>query len=231
VDDYIAAFEEALSKTSTDYAPWYVIPANRNWMRNLAVSSILAETIDDLKPPIRRTGRPTHGSQGRVATCAMTGESWDCVAWLEDRRRSSDMVVEPRRLDDSTSWRLREGRLCHCTGGFFSVVSAAVEGRNAAGLSAKRQPLIDQPEVGLLGFIVRMARRLRARAAGAGQGRAGERRAGAAGTERAATRSNTCRSTEGDRRCTWAVHVADRVSWRRRCNPSRHALLANTTAT
>jgi PPK2 family polyphosphate:nucleotide phosphotransferase len=49
-DDYIAAFEEALSKTSTDYAPWYVIPANRNWMRNLAVSSILAETIDDLKP-------------------------------------------------------------------------------------------------------------------------------------------------------------------------------------
>ena len=49
-DDYIAAFEDALSKTSTDYAPWYVIPANRNWMRNLAVASILAETIDDLKP-------------------------------------------------------------------------------------------------------------------------------------------------------------------------------------
>ena len=49
-DDYIAAFEEALSKTSTEYAPWYVIPANRNWMRNLAVSSILAEGIDDLKP-------------------------------------------------------------------------------------------------------------------------------------------------------------------------------------
>jgi PPK2 family polyphosphate:nucleotide phosphotransferase len=49
-DAYIAAFEDALSKTSTDYAPWYVIPANRNWMRNLAVASILAETIDDLKP-------------------------------------------------------------------------------------------------------------------------------------------------------------------------------------
>jgi PPK2 family polyphosphate:nucleotide phosphotransferase len=49
-DDYIDAFEDALSKTSPDYAPWYVIPANRNWMRNLAVSSILAETIEDLKP-------------------------------------------------------------------------------------------------------------------------------------------------------------------------------------
>jgi PPK2 family polyphosphate:nucleotide phosphotransferase len=49
-NDYIAAFEDALSKTSTDQAPWYVIPANRNWLRNLAVSTILAETIEDLKP-------------------------------------------------------------------------------------------------------------------------------------------------------------------------------------
>lgn len=49
-DDYIAAFEDALSETSTEDAPWYVIPANRNWLRNLAVSSILADTIDDLKP-------------------------------------------------------------------------------------------------------------------------------------------------------------------------------------
>ncbi len=36
--------------TSTEGAPWYVIPANRNWFRNLAVASILADTIDDLKP-------------------------------------------------------------------------------------------------------------------------------------------------------------------------------------
>ena len=49
-DDYQAAFEEALTKTSTDHAPWYVIPANRNWFRNLAVSTILADTIAGLKP-------------------------------------------------------------------------------------------------------------------------------------------------------------------------------------
>ena len=49
-DDYQAAFDEALSKTSTDHAPWYVIPANRNWFRNLAVATILADTIDALKP-------------------------------------------------------------------------------------------------------------------------------------------------------------------------------------
>ncbi|MEO6206678.1 MAG: polyphosphate kinase 2 family protein [Candidatus Limnocylindrales bacterium] len=49
-DDYQAAFDEALTKTSTDHAPWHVIPANRNWFRNLAVATILADTIAALKP-------------------------------------------------------------------------------------------------------------------------------------------------------------------------------------
>jgi PPK2 family polyphosphate:nucleotide phosphotransferase len=49
-DAYQAAFDDALSKTSTDEAPWYVIPANRKWFRNLAVATILADTIADLRP-------------------------------------------------------------------------------------------------------------------------------------------------------------------------------------
>jgi len=49
-DDYIAAYEDALSKTSTDAAPWYVIPANHKWFRDLAVASILEATLDDLDP-------------------------------------------------------------------------------------------------------------------------------------------------------------------------------------
>ncbi len=49
-DEYQTAFDDVLTKTSTDWAPWYVIPANRNWFRNLAVSTILADTIADLKP-------------------------------------------------------------------------------------------------------------------------------------------------------------------------------------
>ncbi|MEX2182865.1 MAG: polyphosphate kinase 2 family protein [Chloroflexota bacterium] len=48
--DYQAAFDEALTKTSTDHAPWYVIPADRKWFRNLAVATILADTIAALKP-------------------------------------------------------------------------------------------------------------------------------------------------------------------------------------
>jgi PPK2 family polyphosphate:nucleotide phosphotransferase len=49
-DDYIAAFSEMLRETSTSYAPWYLVPANRNWLRDLAVGEILADTLDDLDP-------------------------------------------------------------------------------------------------------------------------------------------------------------------------------------
>jgi PPK2 family polyphosphate:nucleotide phosphotransferase len=49
-DEYIAAFEDALSRCSTAGAPWYVIPANRKWFRNLAVSDILGDTLQALRP-------------------------------------------------------------------------------------------------------------------------------------------------------------------------------------
>ena len=49
-DDYTAAFEEMLTETSTDFAPWYLIPSNRNWLRNLAISEIVADAIDELNP-------------------------------------------------------------------------------------------------------------------------------------------------------------------------------------
>jgi PPK2 family polyphosphate:nucleotide phosphotransferase len=48
-DDYIHAYEDALTRCSTDTAPWYVIPANKKWFRNLAVSQILVETLEDLE--------------------------------------------------------------------------------------------------------------------------------------------------------------------------------------
>jgi len=48
-DAYQQAYEDAISKCSTSYAPWYVIPANHKWFRNLAVSQILVETLEGLK--------------------------------------------------------------------------------------------------------------------------------------------------------------------------------------
>ncbi len=49
-DDYRAAYEDALSETSTAEAPWYVIPADHKWYRNWAVSCILIETLRAMDP-------------------------------------------------------------------------------------------------------------------------------------------------------------------------------------
>ncbi len=48
--DYEAAYDDVLSRCSTDAAPWYAIPANHKWFRNLAVAEIVADVIEDLDP-------------------------------------------------------------------------------------------------------------------------------------------------------------------------------------
>lgn len=46
--DYMKAYEDVLSRTSTEWAPWYIIPANRKWYRNLLISTAIAETLEGL---------------------------------------------------------------------------------------------------------------------------------------------------------------------------------------
>jgi len=48
--EFTAAYDEAITATSTEWAPWYVIPADRNWVRNLAVATVLAEALRRLDP-------------------------------------------------------------------------------------------------------------------------------------------------------------------------------------
>jgi PPK2 family polyphosphate:nucleotide phosphotransferase len=47
-DDYMEAYEDALSKCSTESSPWFVIPANHKWFRNLAVARIMVEYLESL---------------------------------------------------------------------------------------------------------------------------------------------------------------------------------------
>jgi PPK2 family polyphosphate:nucleotide phosphotransferase len=47
--DYTKAYEDVLSKTSTEHAPWYVIPADKKWYRNWVIASTLVETLKGLK--------------------------------------------------------------------------------------------------------------------------------------------------------------------------------------
>lgn len=46
--EYMQAYEAVLSKTSTDWAPWYVVPANHKWYRNLVIARTIVKTLDEL---------------------------------------------------------------------------------------------------------------------------------------------------------------------------------------
>ena len=48
-DDYQRAFEDVISATSTDCAPWYIVPANRKWYRNLVVADRIVNVLEDMK--------------------------------------------------------------------------------------------------------------------------------------------------------------------------------------
>jgi PPK2 family polyphosphate:nucleotide phosphotransferase len=48
-DDYQVAFTEAIERTSTEHAPWYVVPADRKWYRDWAVSTILVDLLEGLE--------------------------------------------------------------------------------------------------------------------------------------------------------------------------------------
>ena len=47
-DDYVQAYEEAISRCTTEAAPWFIVPANHKWFRNLAVARIIRETLEGL---------------------------------------------------------------------------------------------------------------------------------------------------------------------------------------
>jgi polyphosphate kinase 2 (PPK2 family) len=51
-DDWIAAWDEALTETSTDWAPWYVVPADRNWLKALAVGELVVDALERLDPQL-----------------------------------------------------------------------------------------------------------------------------------------------------------------------------------
>jgi PPK2 family polyphosphate:nucleotide phosphotransferase len=82
---YVDAYEDAMALTSTKRAPWYIIPANHKWFRDLAVSQIIADTMDEmgLKLP------PTHVDIAAIRRKYHAAE-------LEGRKRGRKSMAELR---------------------------------------------------------------------------------------------------------------------------------------
>ncbi len=51
-DDFLAGYDRAIAETSTAVAPWHVVPADRNWVRNLVVAEVLVATLSDMDPQL-----------------------------------------------------------------------------------------------------------------------------------------------------------------------------------
>jgi PPK2 family polyphosphate:nucleotide phosphotransferase len=51
-DEWVAAWDEALTETSTEWAPWHVVPADRNWVKALAVAELVVSTLERLDPQL-----------------------------------------------------------------------------------------------------------------------------------------------------------------------------------
>lgn len=48
-DDYMAAFDDVVKRTSTEHAPWYVVPSDRKWFRNWVISDVIVRTLESLE--------------------------------------------------------------------------------------------------------------------------------------------------------------------------------------
>ena len=53
-DDYIAAYEDVIAETSSEHAPWFVVPADRNWVKATAVAELLVDALERIDPAVAR---------------------------------------------------------------------------------------------------------------------------------------------------------------------------------
>ena len=75
------------------------------------------------------------------------------MIWLDERRQKSSMMFDAIDLNESKEWVLAEGILKHTTGGFFSIGGITAKAR-CDSFDTVAQPIIFQPEIGILGFVV-----------------------------------------------------------------------------
>ncbi len=64
-DDYVVAYEDVIEATSSKHAPWYVVPADRNWVKATAVAELLVAALERLDPELPE---PEEGIAGLVIT-------------------------------------------------------------------------------------------------------------------------------------------------------------------
>lgn len=91
-DDYMAAYEAMIKHTSTEEAPWHIIPADHKWFAQMVVASTIVEALDNLNIEFPKVEGPALEEMNRVRD-----------ALLEEGTSSISLSDEPRRLIRSVS--------------------------------------------------------------------------------------------------------------------------------
>ena len=109
-----------MALTSTRRAPWYVIPSNHKWFRNLAVSQIIAETMDEMGLKAAPDACGHRGYSPQIPRRGTQGEGWEAS---DKGRKEGRVAVKPNaglvfcfaaRLSDrmaAASWKGGRGPL------------------------------------------------------------------------------------------------------------------------
>jgi PPK2 family polyphosphate:nucleotide phosphotransferase len=92
---YIEAFEDAMCETSTTHAPWYVIPSNHKWFRDLAISQILVETLDEMDLKIPKPSVDLKAIRLQYHSAKVEQEKNNGSMLIQANGRSSDLRGHP----------------------------------------------------------------------------------------------------------------------------------------
>jgi hypothetical protein len=114
-DDYQEAFSEMLSHTSTRWAPWYVIPADRKWFARIASAVVLANALIDIDPRYPTVSKAARRDLAQVrqvlVSQAPTGAADDPFEEREARRRRKAKRREDARETELVVAGVSDGKV------------------------------------------------------------------------------------------------------------------------
>jgi PPK2 family polyphosphate:nucleotide phosphotransferase len=98
-DDYMAAYQEVLTRTSTAYAPWFVVPADAKWFARIVVAAIIANKLVQMDPQY-----PTVSDEGKqtMLTCR-EGLAAECGGEATGDQKVEDKPIEHKKKDKKKS--------------------------------------------------------------------------------------------------------------------------------
>ncbi len=100
-DDYQKAFSEMLSHTSTEWAPWYVIPADRKWFARIGAGAVLVHALMEIDPRFPRVSKQQREAllEVREALKAQAPKGAAPDPFEQEQQEHNDKAVEPAETD------------------------------------------------------------------------------------------------------------------------------------